>query len=303
MIDKHESITAKICSFVRAYHSIYSHQKIFDDALAYDLMEQKEYIRIGQLIEHDFKLEEYDEGAVFDRSVVDKKVNAFLAPIPLCRIAYTESALLKFAKEQGQVQYVILGAGLDTFAFRNSNRSIEVFELDHPDTQRYKKGKVKQLEWVIPDNVHFIAIDFNKDNLIEVLLKNGFNKDKPAFFAILGVTYYLTLDIFENTLKMIDELTDSSAEVVFDYPDETTFSKEADSRVTKLSQMTALLGEKMAHGYSLKDITDALQHNGFSVREHLSPKDLDKLYFMDRTDGQKAYENVHLITGLKKGNK
>ena len=54
MIDKHESITAKICSFVRAYHSIYSHEKIFDDSLAYDLLRQHEYLKVGQLIEHNF---------------------------------------------------------------------------------------------------------------------------------------------------------------------------------------------------------------------------------------------------------
>ncbi|MGN1280464.1 MAG: class I SAM-dependent methyltransferase [Succinivibrio sp.] len=303
MIDKHESITAKICSFVRAYHSIYSHQKIFDDALAYDLMEQREYIRIGQLIEHDFDEGRYDESVVFDRSVVDKKVNAFLAPIPLSRIAYTESALDKFAREEGSVQYVILGAGLDTFSFRNTNRNIDVFELDHPDTGRYKKSKVHDLEWVIPANVHFIGIDFNKDNLVDVLLKSGFKKDKPAFFAILGVTYYLTLGVFENTLKMIDELTDSTAEVVFDYPDETTFSLDKDSRVTKLARMTALLGEDMAYGYSFEEIKKALLQHGFAVREHLSPDAIDELYFKDRKDGQRAYENVHLITGLKKGSK
>ena len=81
MIDKHESITAKLCSFVRAFHSIYEKNKVFDDYLAYDLMGQDEYIKVGQLIEHNFDGNLYDEKATFYKENVLHAVNSLMAPI------------------------------------------------------------------------------------------------------------------------------------------------------------------------------------------------------------------------------
>lgn len=300
MIDKHESITAKICSFVRAYHSAYSKQKIFDDYLAYDLLGQSDYIKIGQLIEHGYETEKYRKDEHFSKEQIEKHVIESLSPIPLSRIAYTEQKLCEFARVHEKTQYVLLGAGLDTFSFRNADKSIEIFELDHPDTGRYKLEKVKELELIVPDNVHFVAIDFNHDNLIEVLKKSGFDTHKPAVFSILGVTYYLSLDVFDRTLQMIDELTDSSAMVIFDYPDETTLvSTDEDSRVYRLRMMTKKLGENMVYGYRSEELVNALEKHNFKVYEHKDPQMLQSMYFQDRTDGMKAYENVHLLSGIK----
>ena len=254
MIDKHESITAKICSFVRAYHSAYSDDIIFDDNLAYDLLGQEDYVRVGQLIENSYDTGSYKKDALFDRNAIEQHVNEFLSPIPLSRIRYTEKMLGDFVKRNGKTQYVILGAGLDTFAFRNTDENIEIYELDHPDTGRYKKEKIKELELVIPKNVHFVSIDFNKDNLIDVLLNAGFDRTVPTVFSILGVTYYLTLEIFFFFLKMLDEITDSKAMVIFDYPDESTITNsDKNSKVFKLREMTAKLGEKMTYGYKTSE--------------------------------------------------
>ena len=99
MIDKHESITAKICSFVRAYHSIYSHEKIFDDSLSYDLLSQHEYLKVGQLIEHNFDVNKYDDDYVFNRAQIDVTVNRFLSPIPLSRIRYTKTVFMNMQRK------------------------------------------------------------------------------------------------------------------------------------------------------------------------------------------------------------
>ena len=300
MIDKHESITAKICSFVRAYHSAYSDDIIFDDNLAYDLLGQEDYVRVGQLIENSYDTGSYKKDALFDRNAIEQHVNEFLSPIPLSRIRYTEKMLGDFVKRNGKTQYVILGAGLDTFAFRNTDENIEIYELDHPDTGRYKKEKIKELEPVIPKNVHFVSIDFNKDNLIDVLLNAGFDRTVPTVFSILGVTYYLTLEIFENTLKMLDEITDSKAMVIFDYPDESTITNsDKNSKVFKLREMTAKLGEKMTYGYKTSELTDALRRHSFTVFEHKDPESINNTFFKDRTDGMRAYENVHFLAGVK----
>ena len=297
MIDKHESITAKICSFVRAYHSIYSHEKIFDDSLAYDLLSQHEYLKVGQLIEHNFDVTKYDENYVFNRKLIDETVNKFLSPIPLSRIRYTEDSLKEYAKSD-PVQYVLLGAGLDTFAFRNTNENIEIYELDHPDTGRYKKEKIKSLEWVVPKNVHFVPIDFNTQSIDEVLNKSGFDPYKRTFFSILGVTYYLSLEVFSKTIETLSSITKKEAVIVFDYPDDTTFTSDENSDVTKLHQMTELLGEKMAHGYKFSEIEKCFESYKGRVLEHLTPDDINNKYFLHRHDGMKAYANVHLVKGI-----
>ena len=79
--------------------------------------------------------------------------------------------------------------------------------MDHPDTQRYKLERIKKLEWIIPENLTFVPVDFSKDSLKEKLLEKGFDPNLPTFTAILGVTYYLTLPVFEQTLKIISELS------------------------------------------------------------------------------------------------
>ena len=150
MIDKRESMTAKICSFTRAYHSNYGTEKIFDDYLAYDLMGKEEYQEIGQLIENNFDEEKYNPLKDFQGSVVYPVIEKYISPILISRVAYAENKLLDFTKKHKRCQYVICGAGMDTFSFRNPIDNVTIFELDHPDTQKYKLEKVRALEWNIP---------------------------------------------------------------------------------------------------------------------------------------------------------
>ena len=139
MIDERESVTAKICAFVRAWHSNRARQKIYDDYLAYDMLGREEYESIYDLISSGI-----DGTQQLTREDTEQLINEYFAPIPLSRIHFNESRLEEFAAENGKIQYVICGAGSDTFAFRNDNDDIEVFEIDHPDTQRYKLEKIRE---------------------------------------------------------------------------------------------------------------------------------------------------------------
>ena len=98
MIDTQESMTAKLCSFARAYHSNFGKQKIFDDFLAYDLMGKEEYEEIGQLIEHDFDPAGVDPNRGFNGTRVYPELNRYISPIPLSRIAFAEEELARFAE-------------------------------------------------------------------------------------------------------------------------------------------------------------------------------------------------------------
>ena len=184
---------------------------------------------------------------------------------------------------------------MDTFAFRNGNPDIHVFELDHPNTRRYKRERVKQLEWNIPDNLTFVPIDFSTDSMTQTLLNAGFQPDVPSFFAILGVSYYLTLSVFAQTIGEISGLCTAESQIVFDYPDETTLSGSGAERVHTLAEITEKLGEKMMHGYSFREISETLERYSYEIEDHETPQMIERQYFENRTDGITAFENIHFI--------
>ncbi len=295
MIAAQESITAKLCSFARAYHSNTGHKKIFDDYLAYDLMGKEEFEEIGQLIQNDFEMENAARYADFETAQIMPKLNRYILPIPLSRIAFAEQKLRQFAGKYSRCQYVICGAGMDTFAFRNDNPHIRIFEVDHPDTGRYKRERIRELEWNIPQNLRFVSVDFSKDDMGEELLKAGFEPDIPSFFAILGVSYYLKLSVFEQTIEKIEKLCQAEGKVVFDYPDETTLKQKNAERVHTLADITEKLGEKMLHGYSYSEIFTVLERHGFEIEEHETPQIIQQNYFENGDDEICAFENIHFI--------
>ena len=266
MVDERESVTAKLCAFARAWHSNRSREKIYDDYLAYDLMGKEEYDAVYDMISRGFG-----------------------GNIP----HFSESRLERFAEENGEIQYVICGAGSDTFSFRNANENITVFEVDHPDTQRYKLEKIQQLQWNIPKNVRFVPVDFEKERMCNKLIEAGFDPEKKAFFSILGVSYYLTLDVFSDTLSQIAELSALGSAVAFDYPIKTgTFPR----RVQRLEQITESLGEVMRGGFDYNEVSRALYALGFQIDTYMPPEKVQKLYFGGRQDGLRAFENVSLIS-------
>ncbi len=299
MIAAQESITAKLCSFARAYHSNTGRNKIFDDYLAYDLMGKEEFEEIGQLIQNDFELAGASGNEGFETERIYPKLNRYIAPIPLSRIAFAEQKLIEFAGRYDKSQYVICGAGMDTFAFRNDDPKIKIFELDHPDTGRYKRERIRELEWNIPKNLTFVPIDFSKDDMTQELLNAGYDPDVPTFFAILGVSYYLTLPVFEQTIRKISQLCRADTKVVFDYPDETTLKADNTERVHTLAEITERLGEKMLHGYSFSEINTVLDRYGFEIEDHETPQMIQQNYFADRDDGIKAFENIHFMLAYK----
>ena len=289
MVDKRESVTAKLCAFARAWHATHDRQKIFDDHLAFDLMGKEEYDEMYAMVSRGF-----DGFSVpFSRVDTEQIISEYIAPIPLSRIHFAEERLHRFAAKYGKIQYVICGAGSDTFLFRNDDPDIEIFEIDHPDTQRYKLERIGQLEWKIRQNVHFVPVDFEKQRMDTELLKAGLDPQKPTFFSILGVTYYLTLDVFSNTLSQIADLSVPGSAVVFDYPIKTGSFPQ---RVRRLEQITASLGEYMRGGYDYNEVSRALYALGFQIDTYLPPEKVQAEYFSGRADRMRAFENVSLLS-------
>lgn len=294
MNDYRESITSKLCAFARAWHSNKARNKVFDDYLAYDFMGIEEYQDIYEFIRRGFK----DDGELAPAEYAENIVSEYLAPIPLSRASFCESRLESFAKEHGEIQYVILGAGNDTFSFRCDNENIRIFEIDHPITQAEKLHKIRKLKWNIPDNVRFVQVDFEKERLGEKLLAAGFDPEKKAFFSILGVSYYLNLPVFTETIAQISELSCLGSVLVFDFP---LRGGEFPPRVQWLERLTHSLGEEMRGGFTYPEVSRLLFFLGFQIDEYLDPKAVGERYFKERTDGLRAFENVSMLSAVFTG--
>jgi methyltransferase (TIGR00027 family) len=221
-----ESLTSLISAFSRAYHSQFDTPKIFDDDLAKELISQAEFDRIKEnMIQGiSFFSKEIEQRLEGNPDEILKWITQVqLAPTPLARAAYCEQ-VLALERVLGAKQYVILGAGLDTFCFRHPEleKSLEIFELDHPTTQESKKQRLERANLRLPSNLHLIPMDFTQEFSYQKLIDAGFKNEK-TFFSLLGVSYYLTK---EDLLKLITQLfanVPSGSSIVLDYADEQLF--------------------------------------------------------------------------------
>lgn len=293
MLSDEASMTAKVCAFARAHHSYYAKEKIYDDYLAYDMIGKEEYEHIKEMIvtilsNHCWQIPALDTWNSF--------LDELISPIVLSRIKYAENYVLEYAGKDTEIQYVICGAGMDTFAFRNANPNIEIYELDHPNTHNYKLNRIKELQWNIPKNVQYISIDFERQNMIEKLLDAGFIKDKKTIFSILGVAYYLDLHSMENTINHMSKLTDHESIILMDYPVKSLFHLDKD-RTLAIEEIANDLGEKMKGGMEISDFEKVLKNLGFHEFLNMDAEVIQKQFI--GISPLKAYKNVNFIAAKK----
>ena len=301
-MENKSSLTALIASFSRAYHAEFDEPKIFHDPIARQLMTDDEYRQIiGYMVGGiDFFAPEMKSELTAPDDILKWVVQTQLAPTPLARARYCENMAMNAIKI-GAKQYVILGAGMDTFAYRNPAllSKIHVFETDHPETQKFKKTKVERAGWVIPGNLHYVPVDFTKDNLTAALHNSGFDATKATFFSWLGVTYYLKKKDFENMVKTISSLSPDSSGLLFDYPDENFLGSDV-KRVQNQVAMAQAAGEPMKPGYRYEELEQLLAEYGFLIYEHLTASDIETRFFANRTDYLHAFEHINYALAIKK---
>ncbi|AGK54071.1 class I SAM-dependent methyltransferase [Bacillus sp. 1NLA3E] len=299
------SLTSLISAFGRAYHSKYDIPKIFNDFIANDLITENEFSDISKNMIQGipFFNKEISQRFKDDPDEILKWITQVqLSPTPLARAAYCEKVLLNEVM-LGVKQYVILGAGLDTFCFRHPELSdrLEIFEVDHPATQAFKKTRLKDTNYQIPDHLHFVSMDFTEEFSIQNLVEEGFMPNKKTFFSFLGVSYYLTKE--ENAIlinKLFSKVPEGSS-IVFDYADEKLFEEKGISnRVQNMVQMAAASGEPMKSCFTYHELEKMLENAGLLIYEHLSPLTINNQFFQNRTDYLSAFETIHYIHAVKK---
>jgi len=187
------------------------------------------------------------------------------------RSTIAETALASAVLDRDVRQHVVLGAGLDTFAYRNPFRgTLHVFEVDHPATQAGKRRRLAEASIPIPPSLTFVPVDFEREDLLERLCACGFEPGRPSFFTWLGVVPYLTRQAVFATLAMIGALP-GGAEVVFDYSDPPqTLPPELRAAHEARAARVAALGEPFLSYFEPADLHERLRALGFAEIEDLN---------------------------------
>ncbi len=213
---------------------------------------------------------------------VGRDLRAFAA----ARSRYAENQLAE-AVARSVSQYVVLGAGLDTFAYRNPYAGLRVFEVDLPATQEWKRELLAEAGIDLPEGLRFVPLDFEHQTLGDGLAEAGFDREEAAFLGWLGVVPYLTLAAFRATLGVIAQLPAGSG-VSFDY----AVAPESLSAVGRkafdaLAGRVAAAGEPFQLFFTPEEMEAELRRAGFRRMEQLDSDHLNERYFKDRADGLK----------------
>ncbi|HEX3438206.1 MAG TPA: class I SAM-dependent methyltransferase [Pseudacidobacterium sp.] len=216
----------------------------------------------------------------------------------VARSRYAEDHL-RLAVADGVRQYVVLGAGLDTFAYRNPYplEHLKVFEIDHPTTQQWKRELLSAANIALPENLSFVPVDFERQTLISALTESGFDFQQPAYFSWLGVTPYLTLEAFRSTLKAVAALPNNTG-ITFEYVlPRASLSERARTSFDLIAARVEKIGEPFQLFFTPEQMRDELEIHGFSKIEELTSADINTRYFSERNDGLRLYgEGGRLIT-------
>ena len=211
-------------------------------------------------------------------------------PSVLLRARYTEDQLLK-AIAEGAGQYVILGAGFDTFSLRRGQLAgrVRTFEVDHPATQAVKRRRVLKANGFVPPNLTFVPVDFEHDRLDGALAQAGFDPRTPAFFSWLGVTYYLTQEAVRDTLDRIAAISAPGSRIVFDWKiAKQMMSADWRTLAQRMERFAARLGEPMLTYFTPQALREMMAAHGYAEVEMIAPEEQRRRYLAGRTDIEPA---------------
>jgi methyltransferase (TIGR00027 family) len=259
--------TAFSAAALRAWHTLAGDEpKIFRDeyALALTGMTEADVVALGQ------------------------GVAAASASTCILRSRFTEDHL---AAARGRLsQYVVLGAGLDSYALRMRDGldTLTVFEVDDPPFQEWKQQRMQELGLTPPSQLRFVPCDFENTSIADALAARGFAAQKACFISWLGVTQYLTREAITDTLRWAGTRP-AGSELVLTY-------LEANAQAANLRKRMAESGIAVLSDFATDEMTEMVEAAGFSRVENLSPQEAEERYFYGRTDGLKAPEMQRILS-------
>lgn len=278
------SKTAEAVAAVRAHHRIYDAPLILDDPWAIELT-SKAWQRICR--------SRMLSWLVFDRLLVA------LRPVQgniLARARYVEEKLDQ-ALSRDNIHYVMLGAGLDSYALRqHSPDRLRIWEIDHPDSQAQKLAKLRTLAATVPDNVRFIPADLQTTPLADALGGQGFPFQSTAFISLLGVSYYIHEAALFALIGDIARHFVSGSQLVLDIRVDRRFvASDYLSTFDKTERFTRKRGEPMITAFDPARFIERVESIGLKLRESVSPDAQRTRYFSSRQDGLTPSPEIYFL--------
>ncbi|MFD0885108.1 class I SAM-dependent methyltransferase [Streptosporangium algeriense] len=257
MNDEH-SQTALMAAVARAAHLTVDREPlIFKDTLAHALLGDRAEELVG-----------------YHRAYGEHLILSGVRAQVTTRSRYTERRLAELTGG-GVRQYVILGAGLDTFAHRSPLADrVTVFEVDHPATQRWKRGLLTAAGVASQDGPVFVETDFETDDLVERLIAQGFDPAEPALVSWLGVSMYLTAQAIGTTLTAVGRLAPGS-ELVMEYALSPALCDETATAFGQMAMAAAAeRGEPWLSFFAPEELSAMLAEHGLTVIEHVGQREV-----------------------------
>lgn len=257
------SRTAHVVALSRAAHQLFDLPRVFEDPVAVSIIGPKDIAALRAAESH-----------------VKQRYSRYLRAFLVARSRLAEDSLSE-AVARGVRQYVLLGAGLDTFAYRNPHAAtgLRVFEVDHPATQEWKRQLISQAHLKAPGSLVYVPVNFETEQLGQRLIANGFRADEPAFFSWLGVTMYLSLEAVLETLRFVVQSPVSSG-IVFDYltaPARWDLLRRWGMKV--LMRRVAAGGEPWQTFFSPAQLHGELRRLGFATVRDFGGAEMNARYF------------------------
>lgn len=258
------SMTAQGAAELRAAHQLIDDPPVLDDPLALRIIGAQAFHRL--------------------RHELDRHRASTMRLSIAMRSRYAEDQLA-LRTRSGVNQYVLLGAGLDTFACRNPHRGLRVFEVDHPATQAWKRARLAEAQITPPRSLVFTPVDFEVQTLGEGLAKAAFRPQQPAFFSMLGVAVYISRDALRETLRHVATLAPGSALVVSYSLPAHRLSPALQAARADAERRVAESGEPWISHYEPREIAALARTAGFRRTTDFGPAQATSTYLANRADG------------------
>jgi methyltransferase (TIGR00027 family) len=204
----------------------------------------------------------------------------------LCVRARVPEEIAEQEAQRGVRQYVILGAGLDSYAYRRSDLAdkMRIFEVDHPASQEWKRQRLAELKVPLPPNLVLAPVDFEHQALREGLEAAGFDWNAPAVFSWIGVTMYLTMDAIRSTLETV-AAGPAGTRIVLTYNQPPSVLQGMGIETSQaLRPILDEMGEPIITTFVPSEIEELLRSMGFVDVTHFGPDEAVREYFPGRTD-------------------
>jgi methyltransferase (TIGR00027 family) len=256
----------------RAAHQILDRPCIFEDPVAVGLVAEAS----EQAIRNDIDMH-------------SSPLNVLLRAAFVHRSRFTEERLAE-AAARGVRQYVIVGAGLDTFPWRQPPfaKDMRIFFVDHPSTLAWSLERFRERGLPMPPNLIFVAADLEAPEVAGRLAEHGFDRQAAAFFSMLGVAQYISRDATESLLRFVGALPPGSEIVLTFSPPDNEMDSDALAVTVWSVDATAKTGEPWLTRMGASEMTALLASLGFSEVFDLTPQLAQERYFSGRTDGLRA---------------